>query len=115
LSHLYRAGDAGQSGRHHEFRRKIHLIYFTVVPLDYGYVLALQLLHLSCRADTILSRHNPGADHAGVERLSARPRHAPKSQPVRNRLVGRGRRWANQNQPPDGTRPLRRRYVTRLP
>jgi hypothetical protein len=68
--------------------------------------------HLSGRADTISARHNPGADHAGVERLSTRPRHAQKSQPargriptraqdrpMRNRLVGRGRRWAIKTSP----------------
>jgi hypothetical protein len=68
-----------------------------------------------------------GADHAGVERLSTRPRHAQKSPPPRGRIATRagpadakalsGTRalLGRQNQPPDGSRPLMRRYVTRLP
>ena len=84
--------------------------------------------HLSGRADTISVRHNPGADHAGVERLSSRPRHAQKK-PARawsdtdtragpadaKSLSGTRAPLGHQNQPPDGSRPLRRRYVTRLP
>ena len=73
-------------------------------------------------------RHNPGEDHAGVERLRTRSRHVQKHQPARgrisarvqdrsmqNRLVGTRAPLSHQNQPPDGSRPLRRRYVTRLP
>ena len=45
----------------------------------------------------------------------ARGRTRAQHRPMRNRLVGRGAPLGHQNQPPDGTRPLRRRYVTRLP
>jgi hypothetical protein len=65
-------------------------------------------------------------DHATHKKSQpARGRIPTRAQerPMRNRSVGRGAAGVqacfsgkrHQNQPPDGTRPLRRRYVTRLP
>ena len=60
--------------------------------------------------------------------LCTRRRHAQKSHAARGRirtraldpvdaksLSGKRAQLAHQNQPPDGSRPLMRRYVTRLP
>jgi hypothetical protein len=73
-------------------------------------------------------RSNPGADYPGVERLSTPPRRS-QEKPARAQSVTGTRAGpsdakslsetraplGHQNQPPVGTRPLRRRYVTRLP
>ena len=53
----------------------------------------------------------------GVEWLALDCATHKKSQdrPMPNRLVGRAAPLGHQNQPPDGSMLLRRRYVARLP